>query len=453
MARFLTQRLRQGSLGSKTLRALGWNFGGTVATYALRLASNLIMTRLLVPDAFGMLAFAMTFVTALGMLTDIGIHQSIVKESRAMGPRYLRTAWSIRIIRSLVIAVGVLAIALGIFLFGSDIGRPDSVFAEPVMPLLLAIAAAQPVIDGLVSTNWNLAERRLDFKRLILIELFTSVFRISLQIAFALVSPTVWALLFGTLVGNVSKTVLSHLYLNGPRMRWCMDKRIADELWGFGKWIMGSSALYFIVDNGEKLILGALISSFSLGLLVIAQIWLGALRSLVLMVIGKVGFPVISEILRDRPKDARRLLRKYQFMVDALCGPGCLVLAFLGPPAIGLIYTDDYHGAGRLLQLLAPAILAARFSVLGNLIIARGHSRTLFLVSAIEAASTVLFLVLGFRLGGLEGAIFGLVLARFVPVPLILARTFDQIGIRQTVYDASWCAGSVLFSVYLYAFA
>ncbi len=47
--------------------------GGVGGQQFLRLASNLILTRLMFPEAFGLMALIQTFMVGLQMFSDIGI--------------------------------------------------------------------------------------------------------------------------------------------------------------------------------------------------------------------------------------------------------------------------------------------------------------------------------------------------------------------------------------------
>lgn len=464
VARFLPSK---GSLGARTLNAGAWSLGSAGATFVFRLASNLIMTRLLVPEDFGLIAFAVLFAAAVGLLTDIGIHQSIVREPH-LTPRFLRIAFTVRIIRGLFIGAGVLVCAVIFALIGPSFAQPGSAMAWPNMPYLIAMTALIPVMEGFLSSNFDVARRNLRYDRLLVVEVLGHLFRISCQVGFALISPTVWALFVGTIAGGLGKVLLSHLYLPGPRMRprlrrlrgagliprWRWpeeDRPIVAQLWTFGKWIMGSSGMTFIINNGDKIIFGFMVSALSLGLYAIAYVWIGAAHTIVVNFTNSVGFPVVSEIIRNRADEARRLIRKYQMMVDALCFAGFLTLLVLGPVIVETLYTDEYIDAGRITQLLSPIILALRYRQLANVVMALGNTRAIFIQAALVAVCTVLFIFGGLYFGGFEAAVTGAVLARFAAFPYLLALTLGFYGTRQTLFDAVWGVASVIATIAIYA--
>ncbi|MEM8536535.1 MAG: oligosaccharide flippase family protein [Pseudomonadota bacterium] len=449
-ARLARLRPTKGSLAARAIDAAGWNMVTIGTEFVFRLASNLIMTRLLVPEAFGLLAFAMVFASAVGLLADIGVYQSIVREKDRMGPRFLRVAWTVNVIRSILIALIVVALAVIFAFVGPDFAAPGSAMAAPEMPLLIALTALFPFGQGLVSTNWYAAMRRMHYKRIAFLEFITLILRLASQIGFALISPTVWALLVGGAVGNFAKAALSHLFMPGPRMRWLWDREMADHLWQYGKWIMASSGVTFIIRNTDKLIFGALISSVTMGLYAIAFIWISAAERFLDVFSRAVGFSVVSEMLRDRPDEARRLMRKYQWGIDAICVAACAALIFGGQLLVDVLYTDEYQEAGRIIQLLGPLVLAFRFNQLGNLLLVQGDTRTLFWLAVTIAVATVALLLVGYHFAGFSGGVLGMVIARFASVPVMLAKTGPFFGRRETLYDAGFGLGCVLLAVLVY---
>ena len=100
-------------------------------------------------------------------------------------------------------------------------------------------------------------------------------------------------------------------------------------------------------------------------------------------------------------------------------------------------YPTDFEAASDLVPLLA-LFLSFRFRMFGNLLLAHGDSRAVFVVSLIGATATLAGLLVGQRLGGLEGAIAGLTLARLVPIPFLLGRAAPILGRRQIIGGAVW---------------
>src|SRR5262245_13235865 len=93
----------QNTLKGRVLAAGIWSFSGYGVSLAIRLVSNLIMTRLLAPEMFGVMAIASTVIVGLSMFSDLGLRQNIVQSRRGHEPVYLNTVWAIQIIRGIAI--------------------------------------------------------------------------------------------------------------------------------------------------------------------------------------------------------------------------------------------------------------------------------------------------------------------------------------------------------------
>ena len=91
------------SITSRFFFGSAWVVFGHVASQGIRLAANLILTRLLFPEAFGLMALVNIFLQGLEMFTVLGIGPSIIQNRRGDDPAFLNTAWTIQVIRGFVL--------------------------------------------------------------------------------------------------------------------------------------------------------------------------------------------------------------------------------------------------------------------------------------------------------------------------------------------------------------
>jgi hypothetical protein len=63
---------------------------------------DLILTRLLFPEAFGLMALVQVFMGGLQMFSDLGVNMSIIQSKRGEDPDFLNTAWTFQILRGLI---------------------------------------------------------------------------------------------------------------------------------------------------------------------------------------------------------------------------------------------------------------------------------------------------------------------------------------------------------------
>src|SRR5262245_62115529 len=142
------------SLKQRVLNAGAWTLAGYFLSQAIRLGSNLLMTRLLAPEMFGVMAMAMTVVVGFAMVFDLGLKPNVVQSKRGSDAAFLNTAWVIQICHGAVISIGALCVAAILFLVNrSGFAPQTSVYADPILPYVIAGISITGIIAGFQSTK------------------------------------------------------------------------------------------------------------------------------------------------------------------------------------------------------------------------------------------------------------------------------------------------------------
>ena len=89
---------------ARSMRATTLLTGAFGLSKIMQLGSNLVLTRLLFPEAFGMMALVFVFIGALNLMSDVGLLPSIIRSERGDTPEFLQTAWTIKVVRGFWIA-------------------------------------------------------------------------------------------------------------------------------------------------------------------------------------------------------------------------------------------------------------------------------------------------------------------------------------------------------------
>lgn len=410
------------SLRARMLHSGAWLVGSNLGSQVLRLASNLVLTRLLLPQDFGLMAAVNTLYFALVMFSDLGVWQSVVKNPKGDDARFLGTAWSVQMARGGLLALGVLSLAWGLWL-GQRAGlfAPDTVYADDRLPWMMAVFALCALLQGGESMRLATAQRRLQGRVMARLELMSQGAALCVTLSLAWATHTVWALLAGTLVGSAARTLLSHLAVPGVPVRPCWDRGHARELWAFGKWIFVSSIVGFLAAHGEKLILGATLGLATFGTFSIAGNLLAAVMGVYSTLNGRVIFPTLSQALREGPEaELVRVYTRVQQLADLFLGALSGVLLLSGQWVVWLLYDPRYHEAGWMLQWLSLGLLAMRHQVVEQLMFARGWPAWVSANNLLRAVLLAASIPLGHALAGERGAIAGVVLSQFASWPLSL---------------------------------
>ncbi|MEO1241780.1 MAG: oligosaccharide flippase family protein [Pseudomonadota bacterium] len=394
--------------------------GGFGAGQALRLLSNLILTRLLVPEAFGLMAVAVSINVWAVMLTDIGIPSSVIRSRNSDDPDFLRTAWTMQIGRNFLVWIIIVIAAFVVFMLANaGAFRAGSIFANPLLPWIMASISAQLLITAFASVNQHLAQRKLAVGRVIALEIGTQLFTMATTITFAVLGYGVWALVIGMLAGGAANVIASHFIFAGPMMGFRFKKEYASEIFHFGKWLVIASFFGFLVNRGDQVLFGGLMTGDRFSLYAIASIWIVAAATVMETIISRIFYPAFSEILRDRPQDLTQAYRKTRLLIDGAAIALAFGAFFFAEFAFSIIYPGNYAGVGYFVKLLSPFLLMMPFRLINTAVLAAGDSRNFTAITVLAGISMLVVTPTVFHLFGERAAVVSFAAIEMVALPII----------------------------------
>lgn len=386
------------SLKSQVYKASAWLLSGFGIQKLLQLASNLILTRILFPEAFGLMAIVNVFLVGLQMLSDIGIKPAIVQAKDPIDTNYLNTAWTMQVIRGFFLWLSIVIIA-----FPASVG-----YGEPLLLPLLCFTGFNACILGFQSINVILTERKMDIKRIMFVRLSAQIVTIGTMIVLALATKSVWALAIGTACGALFEILLGHAYFKGHRHQFAFDRQHAQQIFRFGKWIFVSTLFSYFGGQGARAFEAAFVSTKDLAMIAIAGTIAWMLIDLIMRLMANITFPTLSKINREKPEDFSRILHKLRSKIILLTLPAFGLLAVSSNLVIDILYDDRYALAGPILSILAiTGAIRTIPLVYQNALLAIGDSRKHSLIVAVSSSLNVVFLIAGFEILGILGMLLG----------------------------------------------
>jgi O-antigen/teichoic acid export membrane protein len=412
----------EGGAQSLRLRVQHGSFltmGGFGAGQVLRLGSNLILTRLVAPEAFGLMAVAVSINIWAIMLTDIGIGSSVIRSKNSDDPEFLRTAWTMKILRNALIWLLILLAAGAVYWLAElNTFQADSIYANSMLPWVMMGTGAQVMLGAFSSMNLGMAQRKLALGRVIGLEIGTQVLAMIVTISFAASGYGVWALVIGMLVSTSVSSIASHFIFPGPSMRLMLRRDYFFEIFNFGKWLIIASFFGFLVNRGDQILFGGYMDSNSFSLYAIAAMWVTAAAMTMQTLISRIFFPAFSEIIRERPHALNNAYRKSRLLIDAASVIVAFGAFFLAEPAFALLYPDNYAGVGYYVKLLSPFLLLTPFRLINTLVLAGGDSKN-FTGVTVLAGLSMLVTPIAFSTFGEKAAIVCFSVIELVALPII----------------------------------
>jgi O-antigen/teichoic acid export membrane protein len=388
-----------------------WTLGAFLFSNLVRLGSNLLLTRLLFPEAFGLMTLVQAFMQGLTLLSDLGISVAIIQNPAGAQPRFLDTAWTVQVIRGAVLWGLSWAIALPL----------ASLYGEPRLVWLIPGVGLTMLLSGFEATNLAMGQRTMQLRSLALMDMLCGLLGTLATLGSVVVHrhffgpyhpSAVWAIVVGMNATALARTVYSHFLLpERRRHRWALSPDALQALSTLGRWIILSSGLMFLVAQADRLIFGKLIPLNLLGIYGIAAMLAGLPQLAAGHLIKALVLPTMSRAAEDfgALRAAVRRLHPFVLIIGGTLTSGLMAC---GPLLTDLLYDDRYSDVGWILRLLT---FATWFHFLecfhSTVTLAQGRSKWLAAANAAKLVPMLVLLPLGFQLDGFRGALIGLVVS------------------------------------------
>lgn len=272
-------------LASKVVAGTKWSMFAEIASKLLAPIVNVILARILSPEAFGLVA-TITIVTTLEeVVSDAGFQKYIIQREFAEEKEY-DISCSIAFWCNLIIAI---AFFLIIVVFRTNIVE---LLGSPGLENGLVVSCVATVLCSIASINTARLKREFDFKSLFIARIISALMPLVITVPLALLLRNYWALV----IGLVGKQFVNWIIVQW-RSKWIpqfkMEFKILKGMLPFCLWTLGESITIWFCANCDVFIIGRAYDQYTLGL------YKSALSTIVgiMSIIGSAMTPVFYAAL------------------------------------------------------------------------------------------------------------------------------------------------------------
>ena len=407
----------------------------------VRLASSLILTRLLTPTVYGIFAILMSFVFTIELLSDVGPAGLVIRHPRGGEAAFVHTIWTIRLGR------GILNFAL-LFLCAPLIAH---LYNQPALSGPCRLLSVNFLLTGAESMAYILAQRNQKARIGNYAEFCSNVVMTLVVIGLAFVLRNVYALLFGFLLQRTILVVASHFLYRDIGVGLAFDREAIREQFRFARVVTPSSILTMMLNQYDKLVFLRLFSAALLGVYSIAGNILGPARSIIMNNARLILYARCAEYFRSNRATARE---RYYNENKKLLFLGMLlpaVIAGLSQSLVSVLYDPRYEFGGYVLMVLGlGAVVSAFFNASENVLVAAGLTHAVLVGNALLLAALVPASLLGYHFYGLKGFLWFNLGAAFFPLSYVYHQQHKLKLLRPKI-ELRWMA--IALSVFLVCLA
>jgi PST family polysaccharide transporter len=351
-----------------------WSTLGFGISRGLSFVSLLVLTRLLAPRQFGLVAAVTVVIGVIELTSDLGMSATVIYEQENTVGERVEVAFTLNMMLAVVMAgVGVLLAPLvaGFFHASHHVG-------------LFRLAMLDVFFTGLGVIHNALLLRDLRLNLRTIVQVASAIVRAGVGVALALLGFGAASIVWGLVIGTVCSVTALWL-VTGFRPRLRFDRRIAGSMLSFGV----AASLFEFLDQAvlqiDTAVVGRVLGQRALGLYSVAfRIPTLVLENIAAQV-SLVAFPALA---RKRAIDsagvgeATRRLVRYQALYALPLAAGMAVEA---RPIVETVFSSKWLGATGVFAAVSvmSGISAAGFP-LGDALKALGRQRLLVLLTLIQ---------------------------------------------------------------------
>lgn len=298
------------------------------------------MARLLAPNDFGLFGIALLSLAIIETFSRTGFKQALIQKKTDI-KLYLNTAWTVGIVRGLLIATALFIAAPHVATF----------FNEPSAEPLIKIVGLTLILQAFANIAIIYFEKELEFQKFVIYQFTGTIINVIVTIIAAIILRSAWALVLGVLAANFTKLIISY-FIDRYRPKPHLDFKKIKELFNFGKWILGSSILFFFLTQGDGILVGKILGAAALGLYQMAYRISNMPTSEYSRLIVRVTFPAYSKLQDNLAKLNEAYLKVFQLTTILSIPIGGLIF-MLSPE-----FTNIFLGEKWMLMVPAVQILA-----------------------------------------------------------------------------------------------
>lgn len=360
----------------------------------IRLVSSVVLTRILYPEAYGLVAIISSIVFTVEMMSDLGVATLMVRHEKAETDEYLSTLWTVRFLRC-VINGGIVLLAAPVL---------ADVYGTPHLALPLQCFSIFFLLQGLESMSLLRAIRNKKASKVSIIEVISLLVATATAILVSLHTRDHVGMIVGIIVNRGATTALSYAFSDPFRPRFALDRTVCRDLFLIARFVMPSSILTMAISQFDKIIFLRLFNLALLGLYGLAANVIQAVDSIIVTLTQNVLLPQLAEAFRRDRKSATSVyyldnarLHAFVLLLPAVVGGAAHLI-------VEVLFDPRYEGAALVLQAFAArSVLLAFYSSSENLLVASGHNHIGLMGNVLRAVWLMPGVLIGYYFFGFRG--------------------------------------------------
>jgi O-antigen/teichoic acid export membrane protein len=361
------------NLEARTVRNV--SFIGLAQAIALLLSvvSMALLARILTPEDFGIVALGMVFLGLFLSFQDFGVAPAIIQRDSRIDDS-ISVGLSLRWIIAVLLFLCIVGLSPLFAVF----------FGNPSVPFVLTVFSLNLFVLTFGFSSQTLLTRSLSFRPLAYAVIVQSLLFAALSIVLAYAGFSYWSLVIGSIIGNVAYVAVLR-FQERRRFKPKIDISLMKELLGFGKHLLVTWLMVFVIFNIDQIVVARVLGVTVLGFYFIGIRFGRAIGEQIAGVVNRVLFPTMAR-LKDNVGHLRIGYTQSLRVIAIVTVPLSLGLSALSPLVVDVVLGPSWILAVVPLSMLSiQGLLNALITPASNVLISIGKPKYISIQSTVQA--------------------------------------------------------------------
>lgn len=387
------------------VKAFSWDFSGSIIGYGASFITSVLLSRLLAPSEFGIVAIALSFVYIFSTLTEFGFRQALIQAKENSQATYTSVFYA-NMLLALLLCIILCALAPFVAQFY------DAPIIRPAMMLLSLVI----FFNSLTIVQIAILSLDLDFKslsiRMIIAKVISSIFGIILAYQGLGVMAIVWQEILFSFINALLLWYLSDWRPGSWRL---FDFNKLKKLTSFSIYLLLSKILNDGLQRIDDLFVGKVFSTSTLGYFDRSNSISQQINGVTSKSITNVFFPVMSK-LQDEPQQFARMYDQVMLIITT-CSFLLTGLCYLSSHALIIgLFGEQWYASIPIFEILMFKLFtypASRF--LNVALLSKGYSKQHFYFGLIRKLFRLSIYIVAW-IYGFEAFLYASVIVSFINI-------------------------------------
>ena len=323
---------------------MGWQFLQKFSTQIVTFMVGLVLARLLTPDEYGIVAIVQLIVTFFDAFSSRGFNQALIQKKDPDDLDYSTVCW-FNIGLNVVFFVGLFLLAPVIAAFYDD----------QRLTLMIRVVSARLIITGYNTLQNTFVQKNMLFKKLLWPSIIGATVSAVVGVTLALTGAGAWALIFQTLAGTITNTVVLFFSIEWrPQFKFSFQRLKGMSRYGIS--MLLTSLIESVYNELRGLMIGKMYSTADLAYHDKGRQIPTLVMSNVQDSVSSVFFAALTH--ENSREDINQKVRDNMGIMVFVMGPLLIGLASVSHPLLTFLYAEKWVGAVPYLKMYCLSYLS-----------------------------------------------------------------------------------------------